>query len=1346
MRLLYALEDVHSLQGVWLKSNNLLAHKLSCILGRYRRPLTVAESLLYNRCHAMQLSTQPSLGFAPFNNRNLFAEHFLQKVLPTQAQWQEAEGVDEAFAAMQKLWSATQHFTNKTNEAQTENDLIKPVFDLLWGSGCYQVQPRIPNVDVQRQPDYALFLSAEERTAAQPRINTMEYWRDVPALADAKKWSASLDKERSADENPSAQVCNYLYRSRVRWGILSNGRTWRLYEREKSSAGGTYFEVDLADIMLREDRAAFKHFYLFFRRESLVTDASGVSFLEMVFRGSVQYAAAVGNSLKESVYDALRHLMNGFFEHSANALDRNDADTLRLVHQNSLIVLYRLLFLLYAEDRDLLPCEQEPYKDHSLRKLQKEINNRLRAQGTYLPHMTGIWGQLCNLFTLIDEGYPEGGIPAYNGGLFSPAKYPAIAHTPSPPSPLPKLGEGWPQALAAGRGEGAPWKIGDRRIAQVIDLLAYERKPSETAGSHDIDYRTLDVQHLGSIYEGLLELQPHVAPETLVEVVEDKKAVFKPKSSAPLPMKAKTPREVAAHEIYLVTNRGERKASGSYYTPKYIVDYIVENTLGPLTDAAAEGVKTLRPEVDVAIKEVEGRRRKWQAEAGRGDAAAAIEIQKADAAIEAQKRRLLEPYLSLKVLDPAMGSGHFLVGAADFLSLAMATDPCLLALDESEEDPQLSFKRAVVERSLYGVDLNPLSVELAKLSLWLHTVSRDKALSFLDHHLRAGNSLIGARLEDDLMKEPPQFNAKGKRIDKNSEQLVLGLYDTLTKQHLVYLLDVLRQIMETPSGDAETEHLKDRLYREMDARREQFRAVANCWLAPYFGVPVSHAHYQSAVEALSEGEDALHNLAAQSWFQDAQGVAEAKRFFHWELEFPEVFLSPHGLKPSAERGFDAVVGNPPWGATLSAEDKEFFKTLGTDTSTPNSYIYFVRQGELLLRSRQCAGFIVPDSVLVKDYAKTRCSLINENTLLHVVYLQDAFEDVNHDSTVIIFKRAPREGDTLLVGIIPRQETSIMPFLVSLRSSDFDNPELEYRFNLNLSNLRVADLYYRLSPLQKLGDIGEFHEGIHTGNMRDKLFFTSKPSYRNIAKVKPCLIGSSYGDEFGRYFYSPNGNWTIYDSALIDKNTTDYASLRDENIFVGPKLYVTRTGDDFYSFYDEEHYASNNLFSFKFKKPNSEFSYFSVMALMNSNFAQRVNRLYLAPRFGDLFTETKIIHLELLPLPRINFTTPETQRARLLDKAKQLYEGTLAKGDGGAILGFVQKQLNAAPERADVVHDLLALLAERMIALNTAKQEEVKSFLTWLERRLKSPIDAMANKTKIKDYHSADFGALQAVLK
>ncbi|GAG29539.1 unnamed protein product, partial [marine sediment metagenome] len=229
--------------------------------------------------------------------------------------------------------------------------------------------------------------------------------------------------------------------------------------------------------------------------------------------------------------------------------------------------------------------------------------------------------------------------------------------------------------------------------------------------------------------------KPLIAPHDLV-VMKDKGSIkYAPASNHPAKKIAYT-----KDELYLANDKGERKASGSYYTPEYIVDYIAKNTLDPLAKEAHEKVKALKPEVDKAIA-------KWQKLKEQKQGLEPTD--KYDRKIAEESKRLLEPYLSMKVLDPAMGSGHFLARATDFLAEAIATDPDIESLLELTEESELTYyRRRVVESCIYGVDLNPLAVELAKVTLWLTTMAKSKPLSFLNHHLRVGNSLIGARVAD----------------------------------------------------------------------------------------------------------------------------------------------------------------------------------------------------------------------------------------------------------------------------------------------------------------------------------------------------------------------------------------------------------------------------------------------------------------------------------------------------------------------------------------------------------------------------------------------------------------------
>ncbi|MCE5216456.1 Eco57I restriction-modification methylase domain-containing protein, partial [bacterium] len=514
-----------------------------------------------------------------------------------------------------------------------------------------------------------------------------------------------------------------------------------------------------------------------------------------------------------------------------------------------------------------------------------------------------------------------------------------------------------------------------------------------------------------SIYEGLLELQPRVAEEDLIETVDGGKPFFMPAAEVPNPrnLKGQPPRSVLKGEVYLVSSRGERKAMGSYYTPAFIVDYIVEHTVGPLAEEAAQKTAALADE----LRELEKRLQRTQSP----ESLRSLTAQRDDL-----RRRLTEPYLSLRLLDPAMGSGHFLVGAADFLSLAMATDPNLPEPEDlGDEEPQVYYKRLVVEQCLCGVDLNPLAVELAKLSLWLHTVSRDKALSFLDYHLRCGNSLIGAWVEKDLTREPPRFTDRGKRVNADNAQTVLGFTQALSRKHLQPMLDVLRQITQSPGTTAEAEHLKERRYEDLERTRDRFRQVANCWIAPFFGVPVTPEQYQEAVDTLQGDGGDWEALAKQEWFGAVQAKASdpGLRFFHWELEFPECFFGPSGLKAEKQRGFDAVIGNPPYGLLTDRSVASFARgRFAAALGVADIFGTMLERATALLAPAHRLGVIVPGGWLTSEQHEPlrRCMLEACPPQRIVVLPYDVFADAYVDTILYV----GRQGDAGESGCLVRR--------------------------------------------------------------------------------------------------------------------------------------------------------------------------------------------------------------------------------------------------------------------------------------------------------------------------------------
>jgi len=1229
----------------------------------------------------MQFPVEQSLPLdcGEYQNRGLFADHFLRERLKERDEWTLATGVEDAFTKIADLCRrCTSRFNGRTNEAQTEKHFIRPVLDLLWGTECYDVQSTVPKKKHPQQPDYAFFRTDEERQEAEKHKGRPEYWRQAPALGDAKPWSASLDKRGSDGKYPSEKIRFYLYLSGVRWGILTNGRIWRLYEREKSKAGEILYEVNLIDLLQRADLQAFKYFYLFFRREAFVRDARGRSFVEKVLELSVEYATKVGDALKESVYDALGHLMNGFLAQPANRLNRSDSDTVKRVHENCLILLYRLLFILYAEDRDLLPCDDSSYHSYSLRRLHAEINQRLRDRPSYLPTVSSLWDRLCGLFALVDEGFRNGAhvvIPAYNGGLFSAQKYPQIAHKPPP-------------------GEKR-WEIGNSYLAQAIDLLAYERDRWDEPGSRDVDYATLEVQHLGSIYEGLLELEPHIASEPMTETVVEKRAVFKPLREVPnpRPVRGQPPRRIKAGEVYLVTNRGERKATGSYYTPKYIVDYIVENTVGPVAEEAAKKVAGLRAKADKEIKKRERSRREREESSARD---AAAEVGKLNREIEEQKRRLLEPYLALKILDPAMGSGHFLVGAADFLSLAMANDPNLLPLEEmGVEKPQAFYKRLIAERCLCGVDLNPLAVELTKLSLWLHTVSRNKALSFLDHHLRCGNSLVGARIEDDLTKEPPQFDERGRRI-KTEGDLVSGMYEALHERHLVAILELLHRISDIPTHDAATEKMKEGLYAELEKVRERFRAVANCWLAPYFGVPVTADQYQCAVKSLRNApQSEIGNPQSEAWYQAAQAAATEKHFFHWELEFPEVFFHKTGFKPKEARGFDVVIGNPPYvGFHGMAGLKGYLRLSYMSCSGKfDIYVAFIERCVPLLTQSRCLSFICPSTFMKRDFAeqfRTLCKqqwtlrslvdfgsdrifpeaanytcipLIANQATAHGYEFTFTYRDLAKDPTLLpssllapegwilgqpemlaVLRNLMRAGTSVPLGTVV---ATISEGIVSACNEVFFIPQSV----MQKERLELTFLKRRLD--------GEHVHRFETNWVGDFLIYPYLEDNGQAVAASQKLLAK---DSPNLWSYLCRNRKRLAGRPYFDHSTKEWYELWNQRSFAlqsVPKIVVAEVEfRNNFAFAEDDYFYGDTVCGLTFD-PNIPYSRGYFLALLNSKTLTFAMRSLSVPK-ANRYLIFKPIYLRQLPIRCIAFTTPKPERARLLKEGKRLYEQMLER--------------------------------------------------------------------------------------
>ncbi len=410
----------------------------------------------------------------------------------------------------------------------------------------------------------------------------------------------------------------------------------------------------------------------------------------------------------------------------------------------------------------------------------------------------------------------------FNGGLFDPESHPFLT----------------------------THAVGDFHLQIAIDKLA-------RVNGEFVDYRDLSVRHLGTIYEGLLEFRL--------------RALTKPEDG---------------WLLSLISDRGERKTTGSYFTPDEIVKHIVSRTLDPLLKRAVEEHESDEDK--------------------------------------------LHAVLAINVLDPAMGSGHFLVEATEYIARFLV-DLGVVPEGKTREEADLAhWKRRVAQSCVYGVDLNPLAVELAKLSLWLTTAAKDRPLSFLDHHLRPGNSLIGAKLDHLKLKGVPGKRKKKPKVSvtQANGQIAL-LTDSAFTDRVGGAVGLMTRIQESDAVTVSQVKQQEKVYGQLrELLSNKYARLLNLVTAAQFGLKVGAWVRKSLIEFVMKNGGASQPTYDRLLAQ-ASEIAERESFFHWEIEFPEIYFDTSGQPLSEGPGFDAVIGNPPW-ERIKLQENEFFAARDPD--------------------------------------------------------------------------------------------------------------------------------------------------------------------------------------------------------------------------------------------------------------------------------------------------------------------------------------------------------------------------------------------------------------------------------
>ena len=814
------------------------------------------------------------------------------------------------------------------NEAQTEQLLIEPVLHALGWQNSYLPQVNLSPKRREDVPDLLLFAGPTQRAAAL--AEKLEHKRYVHGLAvlEAKRWLRPLDRGDSSDAAdpgaPSSQMLRYLSRAElmseraVKWGVLSNGSTWRLYWQDARSRAEEFFEINLAALLgvsglpaepgAPEPEHGLKLFYLLFARLAFLPqawDSAGRSLHAYARNEARTYEEQVSQDLGRRVFDDIfptlaQALAAGDLEarkentgYGSYTRQKYTLDYLDEVREATLILLYRLLFLFYAEDRRLLPVDDPQYRAYSVRQLREDVRDKVDAGAKWSTTMTRLWLSLQGAFTLIDQGEDTLGVPAYNGGLFSLSRSILLNRT----------------------------RVYDSVMAPIIDALSRRTEDSQRGW---INYRDLSVSHLGGIYERLLEyslVHVVVAEESYHDQPEVNHIEARPASFA-------------------------RKTSGSYYTHDDLVRLILRESVGLL---AAERLQAFEAQIKRWSKKHSLNPGDWDVLDGLDPASTMLE---------------------LKICDPAMGSGHFLVALVDDMAdrvleavtaaqLLVAAQPWAAHLSEQNRpwlsptvarvahirssikkqatahgwvvtDAQLDdrhiVRRMVLKKCIFGVDKNLMAVELAKTALWLHTFTVGAPLSFLDHHLKHGDSLHGEALP--------------------SVQRSLAGLGMLFQHGELDRLDIaarsLSQVADLTDVDTAEVRLSKTLAEAADVQVAPLHALLDFWRAMRWLQPLWPPEKMSKLVKLTDAQQRLALVellspqrnwvatltagvvkgrgdaadAANALLAQCRALATQEKFFHWWTAFPTAFT---GANP----GFDAVIGNPPWDR-IKLQEVEWF--------------------------------------------------------------------------------------------------------------------------------------------------------------------------------------------------------------------------------------------------------------------------------------------------------------------------------------------------------------------------------------------------------------------------------------
>lgn len=682
-----------------------------------------------------------------------------------------------------------------------------------------------------------------------------------------------------------AKLLAQLKQRKLNWGILTDGARWRLYSTKSSRPYEDYVELPLAESLEGSDEAEYGLFERFFHKDSFIAEETSRDESVGIYKCRLDHDRNQSEQVLEErvkkpflaqVDEVLQYICNGFiFDTQKSGEEYTEAERAE-IFESAVKLIYRCLFLFYAEARRLLPTDPEKadlYRQHSIQALCLEAR-KFRWGQRRDTDQYDLWKHLKGLIGAVNDGDPEYGIMGYDGGLFDNE-----------------------EELFLGQHQ-----LRNDFLSRALYLLAFvEPYDNEPDGEYAIPYEDLEVRHLGELYENILEYTVQLADADRIrrrtkkgmEILLDSQTTKKPGDTL-----------IKKGDVYFGESALERKQTGSYYTPESLVRFLNEKTI----------VQPLRETFE---REYRQRFNEFLEQASNGHDAGTRRGASQSAAMLVG-RFVEEKVLNFKVCDPAMGSGHFLVDAANQMAglvVALLEEvPHVEGITVSITSRPNDWRRRITRHCLYGVDLNPLAVNLANLSLWLNCFAIEHKLTFLDHHVRCGNSLIGIRSLDQLASIPERKKGRKKKKENQTGDLFPNF-----REYAALLSEASVEVQSINEMDEDDTDAQKEVFDKVRKKVSLLKPLADLYIAYLMDSDIQPNEYNTLFYRTAKQEPLTGTL--NPYLTDLQKSVETyskhHHFFHWPLEFPDVF------GPDAVGGFSATVGNPPWDI-VKPNSQEFF--------------------------------------------------------------------------------------------------------------------------------------------------------------------------------------------------------------------------------------------------------------------------------------------------------------------------------------------------------------------------------------------------------------------------------------